>query len=125
MRPSILALILLSSNMAYSNDAIYVDNYDRAIVLSKELQHKIILIFGAEWCFKCSELLENIAKNKDDFQNTIICYVDIDKYIDLKKQFKIKKIPVTIILDPKQKIISGYMGYDNYDKYKSWYIDKK
>lgn len=125
MRLFILLLVLLLNNIAYSNDAIYVDNYNKAIVLSKELQHKIILIFGADWCIKCSELVDDIAKYNQDFENTIICYINIDKYPDLKKQFKIKKIPVSVILDHKQKIISGYMGYDNYDKYKLWYINKK
>lgn len=117
-----LLLFALIHSVSYSNDAIYVDNYSKAIALSKDINHKVLLIFDADWCVNCVVLKKDLAENIP-LKDMIVCILDIDNHKDLAKNFHVKKIPVSILIE-NNMIMSKYIGYDNVNKYSDWLKSK-
>lgn len=115
----LLLILILIPSIGYCHDPIYTNNYDSATKLAEKIDHKILLIFSADWCKNCVNLKSAIESHPQDLNNIIICIIDIDQNTDLVKKFKVKKFPTSFLI--KNQIISGYQGYDNYDKYISWY----
>lgn len=119
----LIILIIIFYGHGYCNEPIYSDSYNQSLSLAESIDHNILLIFGADWCSNCQTLKEDLQSNSD-FKNIIICNIDVDKSPDIAKQFGVKKIPVSILLDKNKKIISRYTGYDHYNKYILWYKER-
>lgn len=81
-------------------------------------QHRLILLFGkAEWCQACQKM-ETITFRDPAIVSLIQNHyvpvsVDIDKNIDIARQYKIIALPTVIILDENYSIIKIFTGYIN------------
>ena len=127
----ILLIILLFCLTFYQNDKAYcyhpvyvqqnmgyVTDLNLALKLSKETQQEVLLIFSASWCQFCTTLKNDLIK-LDNLDNKIICIVDTDEEKKLTRQFKVKTLPSSFILDKSGEILSSKNGYD-FNTYNEW-----
>lgn len=69
-----------------------------------------ILKFGAEWCGPCKTL----NKKLEDFNDCEVIKYDVDDVDEeLLEKFKIRNIPVTILVDDNEKEIQRWVGLFN------------
>lgn len=69
-----------------------------------------ILKFGADWCMPCKVL----NKKLEDFTDCEVVKYDVDDADEeLLKKFKIRNIPVTILLDENEEEIQRWVGLFN------------
>lgn len=115
---TIFLYLLLVFFVSYSSAT--VNTLEDAIALSESSNMPVLVVFSAEWCRYCSILKNDIDKGEysKELDNHIVCFVDIDKRPDLKKEYEVISIPDSRILKKRietKKII----GYDKV-KYKRW-----
>jgi thioredoxin-like negative regulator of GroEL len=66
-----------------------------------------ILKFGADWCMPCKVL----NKKLEDFTDCEVVKYDVDDVDEeLLEKFKIRNIPVTILLDENEEEIQRWIG---------------
>jgi len=114
----LLSIIFIVVILAGSSDAkppIFLDNYNQAIKISKELNQPLILLFSADWCVYCVKLKKDISDNMDKFEDTTICIVDIDKNKNLSKKYGVRSIPKTLVIDRKGNKIKEFKGYIDFN----------
>ena len=69
-----------------------------------------ILKFGAEWCGPCKIL----NKNLESFKDCDVIKYDVDEVDeDLLEKFKIRNIPVTILVNDNEEEIQRWVGVFN------------
>lgn len=120
LKTIVMALLLLIIPIkAISAPSIYVDSLEDAISLSEDTNIKVLAIFSADWCSFCSKTKEDIKKNIKEYEDIIIVYIDIDKREDLKKEYKVKKIPDYMLLKGSKEIkrVVGYLNNPNLIKF--------
>lgn len=93
-----------------------VDHLEDAYAESQNTKQKIVVVFGADWCKFCKQLNNDLEKEKNLLEDYIYVYVNIDQRPDLKKEYDVKTIPDSMILDnniqTKRKI--GYKGMKDF-----------
>ena len=69
-----------------------------------------VLKFGAEWCGPCRVL----NKNLENFSDCEVIKYDVDDVDEeLLEKFKIRNIPVTVLVDDNEKEIQRWVGLFN------------
>lgn len=107
--------IILDTNIIY-------DDIEKAEALAKIHQRKLIIIFGADWCPYCVDLKKD-AKTIKEFDDYIVCFINTDKNKNLSKQFRIRNLPTSVIINNKGKEQSRKIGYKNKD-YAKWIAEQ-
>lgn len=73
------------------------------------MNYKVIK-FGAEWCAPCKVL----NKNLENFTDCEVVKYDVDDVDeDLLEKFKIRNIPVTVLVDDDENEIQRWIGVFN------------
>ncbi|XBT18253.1 MAG: thioredoxin [Candidatus Shikimatogenerans sp. Tser] len=88
---------------------INLKNFNEYIKKSKKL---LLVDFWAKWCYPCKSMNKILIKINKKFKNNKkikILKIDIDKYINLAKNYDIQSIP-TIIFFKNKKIIKTIIG---------------
>jgi thioredoxin-like negative regulator of GroEL len=72
-----------------------------------------LYIFSAKWCPSCVNLKKFLDDNTElnDIYNIVI--LDIDESPDLKRYFKIRVVPTSIILNDDAVELARIIGYDH------------
>ena len=100
----------------YPADADAKKEIDAALKLAATDHKRVLLVFGANWCYDCHVLdraLHEGAARKIVGQSFLLVHVDIgqaDKNLDLAKQYKIpleKGVPAIAILGSDGKLLYG------------------
>lgn len=116
-----IIFICMPIYQSYANDNLYVikNSLEDALLLSKETQQPILVVFSAEWCKNCKIMEQDIINNISDLDSYIICIINMDDREDLKKMYKVKNIPDYILI--KNNIeIKRHIGYKNYFEFYKW-----
>jgi thioredoxin 1 len=71
-----------------------------------------VLKFYAEWCGPC-KALSQVIKNAGDKVTVKIEDVDIDNNIMLAQEFKVRGVPVLVLVDDQEKEIKRKVGMMN------------
>lgn len=72
-----------------------------------------ILKFGADWCNPCKTL----DKKLENFNDCDVVKYDVDEVEEsLLEKYKIRNIPVTILLDENEKEIQRWVGTFNVEE---------
>lgn len=119
----ILNVCFISKQSVNADQPIIVQTIDDGLLLSKNINKKLVIIFKGEKCVHCTNLIEDINNDPKMVENTIICYIDTQKNKNISKQYKVSSIPVSIVYK-NDKIINRIVGYSNKKNYKNQ-IDKK
>lgn len=116
--------ILTSNNhKLYAADTnAFVTDLDLALKLSKETNQELVIIFSASWCGYCKTLKNDLATIKH-FDNKIICIIDIDSNKKIARQFKVKNLPTSVMLNPEGQEITRNVGYEK-PSYEEWLKSK-
>lgn len=89
------------------------DDYEEAM---KEAERKVILVFGAEWCPHCVLLKDHLGNmNLDGY---LICVVDVDDHKELKRKYKARSLPTSVMLDAGKEV-SRKVGFQKAE-YEEW-----
>lgn len=118
---TLILLLCVIGGRAYGENPYFVNNLGDAIALSESSNKPILVIFGAEWCRYCKVLIDDL-NNEDSMealQNFIICSIDIDKDKTISKEFKVRNLPDSRILNNKIELAT-YVGYNGKTKYLAW-----
>lgn len=119
----LLVLIFGSINSLYAQGPSIVNSLEDAMALSESTKMPTLVIFGAEWCGYCTGLKNDINNGElnKELDSYIICYIDVDKNKDVKKEYKVRNLPDSRIL--KNKIETEKItGYEK-NRYKKWIND--
>jgi thioredoxin-related protein len=109
-------LIGLFSATSLSAPSISVDSLEDAVALANETKLPILVLFSAEWCGYCTKTKNDIKSNIAKYQDIIIVYIDIDSRPELRKEYKVKKIPDYMLLNSKGEEINRQVGYLSHEK---------
>lgn len=96
----------------------FVTDYNLALSLAKDTKQEIVVIFSASWCGHCTHLKKDLPL-VEGFDNKIICIIDSDKNKKLSREYQVRSLPTSIILDNQGKEISRMKGYDK-ESYEVW-----
>lgn len=114
-----LMIISLVSGSQASEPSIMVDSYDEAVILSKETELPILLIFTSDNCPSCISLKGDMPET----ENIIICFVDMKrKNRSIVREFNVKSIPDSVLIDKNGKIIKRLVGFKDKKTYEEWLI---
>lgn len=73
------------------------------------MNYKVIK-FGADWCMPCKTL----NKKLEDFNDCEVVKYDVDEVEeDLLEKYRIRNIPVTILLDENENELQRWVGVFN------------
>lgn len=112
-----LFVVCISTSYAQTGNG-YVTDLDLALKLSKETKQNVVLIFSASWCGYCNNLKRDLSDIKG-FENKIICIVDSDANKKLSRQFKVKSLPTSVMIDIDGEEFARIVGYDK-NSYETW-----
>lgn len=115
-----LSILLCSISAVSADSPAMVDSLEDAMALSESTKMPALVIFGADWCGYCKTLKNHISSGdlNKQLDNYIICYIDVEKNPELKREFSVKTLPDSrIFIENQEK--SQYKGYDK-NKYKKW-----
>lgn len=96
--------------------------YQDALVLAKDHDRDIVLLFTSDncpWCDKQKDVLtdpEVVAKLK----NYVVCFVDLRKEKDIAKNYRVRSVPSYFLIDKEEKIIKKNVGYKNKSEFLNW-----
>ncbi len=117
----VLVLFTFFSSVAYSSD-ISFKSYDEALKIAKEEDKNVYVLFGADYCSWCIKQKNVLSSNlvSNGLSNYVVCYVDILKEKDLASKYKIKSVPVNMIIDDNENVLKTKVGYMGQVKLLPW-----
>ena len=93
------------------------DNYE-AIVQQNE--KPVLLDFYSTWCGPCKSLHPILEKLAEEFgEKVIITKVDVDRNLDIAKEFGIMVIPSVVILSKGEIVGTKMTGIKSKEEYRS------
>lgn len=120
----LITIFLLTTQSSYAKPPIFVDNPEDAFALSEDINIDVLLVFTASWCPSCVVMKNDINANLEIVEDTIVCYVDHDKRMDMVKEYKVRILP-TYFLYRKRIERKKEVGYKNISKFRDWIKNAK
>jgi len=117
----IVILLLCFGGRAYGENAFFVDNFADALAMSESTNKPLLVVFTADWCKYCAVLHEDVQKESggEILKDYIVCFINIDKYPDIYKEYKVKALPDSRIIVSKTEIATN-IGYKSKTHYMQW-----
>jgi thioredoxin 1 len=81
------------------------------VVTSQWASGDSLLIFSATWCGPCKTMKADIDKDPKIVEGYEWGYVDIDKNVDVKEEYRVRSVPTIVVLDDDNKEIGRVVGY--------------
>lgn len=105
-------VVLVYTHETIADPPIYSTDMVDAMVESENTNLPVLVIFTADWCKYCHVLINDIEKNPQLVENTIVCYIDYDKERVLSKEYAVSSLPTAIFIEKKieTKRMVGYKG---------------
>lgn len=115
----IAIISLLFIPISYSKEPVFTTDLLDAIALADETKQDVLAVFTADWCKYCSVMKKDIQDDQKIVDDMIICYIDVDKNPDLKKEYKVKTIPDYMIIR-KRVELKRKVGYTSKKQFIEW-----
>jgi thioredoxin-related protein len=116
---------VLSLLCAYSFGQVFwtleILSYEDAVILSKEQDKKLFLLFGADYCGWCHKQKQVLMDQEvlGELQNYIVCFVDKTQREDLSKKYEVKSIPAYFVIK-NDKVLKKSIGYKDKEGFLNW-----
>jgi protein disulfide-isomerase len=102
-----------ASALPYDEQADAHAELQRALVRARQLDKKVLVVFGANWCPECRLLDQEIARDRtavkrDDFVMVKVDVGQFDRNTDLARAYgnvTRKGIPAAVILTPDNQVV--------------------
>ncbi len=88
--------------------------YEEGILASSTKDMPVFIEFYADWCSPCIAMEENTYPDPrviSELRDFVAIKVDTQKRIDVETRYGIAYYPTVVLLDPKGKEITRYIGY--------------
>jgi len=93
------------------------DNYESIV---QQNEKPVLLDFYATWCRPCKNFLPTLEKLAGEFADTaIIAKVDVDRNLDIAKEYGIMVIPSVVILNKGEIVGTKMTGVKSKVEYSS------
>jgi thioredoxin 1 len=93
------------------------DNYESIV---QQNEKPILLDFYATWCGPCKSLHPIFEKLAEEFgEKVIITKVDVDRNLDIAKEYGIMVIPSVVILNKGEIVGTKMTGVKSKEEYRS------
>lgn len=115
-------ILTFQPNIARTEVSLVNGTYEETLLMAEQENKKIFLLFTSESCHWCDSqkrvLLENEVLNA--LEDHLIYYIDITENKELAKKYKVRTIPVSFIIDHKEKVYKKNIGYLSKEKFINW-----
>jgi thioredoxin-related protein len=101
---------------------IQTNSYQDALLISKEQNKKIFILFKSEQCHWC-ENQKQVLKDSEvinSLSSYIVYHVDTNKEKEVSLKYNVKAVPVLILINNEEKIIKKNVGYLDKNKFIEW-----
>jgi len=117
----LLAFAFLSALPAAGSE-MSLHSYRDAVELAKDQERMVYVLFGGDHCPWCHKQKEVLLKDSvvDALSEYIVCYVDVSEEKDIASKYRIRSIPVSIVLDSGERIVKKEVGYMEESKFLKW-----
>lgn len=95
-------------------DIFWVEDYDRAVEMSRKQKRPVFLLLYAEWCEWCGKLMAESLSDpririlRDRF---IWARIDSDRSPEYAEAFEQKDFPLVVLLTPEGEVVQRIEGY--------------
>lgn len=111
-----------SESETASQKQIVASSYKDALAKSKELEMRILIIFGSDWCVYCKKLEKELAdpEVKKSMKKFVYLHVDTDEDRKTTNKFGISSLPSYLVTDQTEKRLKFGEGYKNANQFLNW-----
>lgn len=95
----------------------FEDDYEKA---KAERNRTVVIVFTSEWCPHCVKLKSHLEDS--DLEGLLFCFVDTKKRPDITKDYKVKKLPTSVMLEEGEEK-SRKVGFLK-GEYDSWLSER-
>ena len=110
--------LALASFVAFAEntpDAVHleVSNHEEALILAREENRRVYLIFKSESCYWCERQLVEMKKPKyaRAMDGIVVCFIDTVDRRDLADRYRVSLVPSHRFLDSKGKVLKSSTGF--------------
>lgn len=101
---------------------IQTNSYQDALLISKEQNKKIFILFKSEQCHWC-ENQKQVLKDSEvinSLSSYIVYHVDTNKEKEVSLKYNVKAVPVLLLINNEEKVIKKNIGYLDKNKFIEW-----
>jgi thioredoxin-related protein len=101
---------------------IQTNSYQDALLISKEQNKKIFILFKNEqchWCENQKQVLKDIEVT-NSLSSYIVYHVDTNKEKEVSLKYNVKAVPVLLLINNEEKVIKKNVGYLDKNKFIEW-----
>lgn len=110
--------IKINNKQSITISETYID-LKEAKQAAEELDKNILVVFETDWCDICRKFKHDSISDID-FNEYVLCFLDIDRDKEFIKEYEIKSLPCYIILDKQGKVIKRGSGYKPKKTFMNW-----
>jgi thioredoxin-related protein len=114
---AMIIVVLSAGQTPAVHNADWFQDFERAVKMSKETGKPIFATFTSESCNWCAKMEEEVFSDPDFkalLQNYIplkINWNDASQGAGLAKQYRVKTLPTSLVLDPSLAVLNRISGY--------------
>ena len=115
----ISAVLFFSSASAADLDFL---SYEDAVSVARSENKDVYILFGSEQCPWCHKQKDVLAKDSvvRALSRYVVCHVDTVEREDLARRFRIRAIPVSVVVDADGRVLRKNVGYMEESKFVGW-----
>lgn len=97
-------------------------SYEDGLKVAKDQDKMVYVLFGADHCPWCHKQKDVLLSDEvlDSLSGYVMVYVDTSEERDLSSKYRVKSIPVSMILDSEGKVERKNVGYMDSSKFLKW-----
>ena len=114
MRSTWIILVLILTTATARAESTRWYTYEEGMLASSTKDMPAFIEFYADWCSPCIAMEENTYPDHrviSELRDFVAIKVDTQKRIDIETRYGIAYYPTMVLLDPKGKEITRYIGY--------------
>lgn len=97
-------------------------SYSDAVEMAGSSGKMVYVLFGSDYCPWCERQKEVLVDPKvaSELDSYVICYVDVSAEESLAKKYRVKTIPVNMVIRSDERVVKKDVGYMEVKKFLDW-----